>query len=99
MAQAEQLWVARYLPAASADTLQPVIRIDYSDDSGDALGFLELFRKRGAVVPPVYLMRTGRTVVFGEVYGPLAARARAPCWRWSASMARGGWRKPDCRKD
>jgi hypothetical protein len=73
MAQIDQLWVARYVPAASADTLQSIVRIEYLDDDRDALGFLELFRTRTAT-PPVYLMRTGRTVVFGEVYGPLAER-------------------------
>jgi hypothetical protein len=73
MAQVDQLWIARYVPDASADTLQPIIRVDYHASDSDALGYLELFRTR-AGSPPTYLMRTGRTIVLGEVYGPLGER-------------------------
>jgi hypothetical protein len=74
MAQVEQLWIARYLPQATADTLQRVIRIDYFASDGDSLGYLELFRTRPTAGSPTYLLRTARTIVLGEVYAPLAER-------------------------
>jgi hypothetical protein len=77
MAQIDQLWAARYVTNVVADTLQNILRVDYFAGDGDPLGFLELFRTRtlaDTTGPPVYLLRTGRTVVFGEVYGPLGER-------------------------
>ena len=87
MDQIDQLWVTRYVPEAAADTLQAIIRADYFDDDGDLLGFIELFRTRGAQPAPVYLMRTGRTIVFGEVYAPLAERVSE---LWSAAAEKVG---------
>jgi hypothetical protein len=73
MEQLNQLWISRYAPNVSVDSLQSILRIEYLDDDADNLGFMELFRTRGAGAR-VYYMRTPRTIVPGEVYAPLGER-------------------------
>ena len=74
MEQVGQLWIARFAPEVSPDSLERVLRIEYFDDDGDSLSSLELFRTRGAKEERVYYMRTPRTVVPGEIYAPLGER-------------------------
>jgi hypothetical protein len=74
MEQLQQLWVSRFAPEVRTDSLDSVLRIEYSDDDGDALGFLELFRSRGAPESRKYYMQTPRTMVPGEIYTPLGER-------------------------
>ena len=74
MEQADRLWAARFVSNLSPDTLQAVMRVDYLDERDDAIGFLELFRTQAAQGTPAYFMRTGRTIVFGEVFAPIAER-------------------------
>lgn len=76
MEQVNQLWIAQYVADAPADNLEMVLRIDYHDDRGNDIGFLELFRSPATDDDgqPTYLMRTGRTIVFGEIYLQLGER-------------------------
>jgi hypothetical protein len=75
MQQLGQLWINRYQPSMSTDSLEAVLRIEYFDDDADSLGLLELYRTRGAAGSTrVYYLRTPRTIVPGEVYGPLGER-------------------------
>jgi hypothetical protein len=74
MEQLQQLWVSRFAPEIKTDALDSVLRIQYFDDDGDTLGFLELFRSRGAPETRKYYMQTPRTMVPGEIYTPLGER-------------------------
>ncbi|MCI0436756.1 MAG: DUF4340 domain-containing protein [Gemmatimonadetes bacterium] len=75
MEQLDRLWVSRYATNVAPDTLQLILRASYLNEDGRALGFLELLRTRAANdASPLYFMRTSRTIVLGEVYGPLAER-------------------------
>ena len=74
MEQISQLWIAKYTPTVSADSLERILRIEYFDDDGDSLSSLELFRTRGAKESRTYYMRTPRTVVPGEIFAPLGER-------------------------
>lgn len=78
MEQVDQLWVSEFVPEASVDSLELMLRIDYYSRRDDAIGFIELYRARGgegeAQGSPRYFMRSPRTVVLGEVYGPLGER-------------------------
>jgi hypothetical protein len=74
MEQVDRLFAARFVSDLSPDTLQAVMRVDYLDERGDAIGFVELFRTPSNQGTPTYFMRTGKTIVFGEVYAPLAER-------------------------
>jgi hypothetical protein len=85
MEQLNQLWISRFAPEVSSDSLQIVIRIEYFDDDGDRLSTLELFRTRGNA-PRTYYMRTPRTIVPGEVYAPLGDRIEQDV----ANLFRGG---------
>jgi hypothetical protein len=76
MDQFEQLWVVRYAPEVSEMSLEPVVRVEYTDARGGDLGFLEIMRTRGTA-EPAYYMRTPRTIVFGEIYAPQAGRIEA----------------------
>jgi hypothetical protein len=75
MEQLNQLWVSRYAPALSTDSLEAILRIQYFDDDADSLGLLELFRSRAtAGSARLYYLRTRRTIVPGEIYAPLGER-------------------------
>lgn len=78
MEQVDQLWVSEFVPEASVDSLELMLRIDYYSRRDDAIGFIELYRAQGgdgeAQGSPRYFMRSPRTVVLGEVYGPLGER-------------------------
>jgi hypothetical protein len=84
----DQLWAIRFVPNASADTLQRILRVDYLETDGDTLGFVELFRTRGNDSAPVYLMRTRRTVVLAEVNPAIAARVEEDVTTLFGSKAR-----------
>ncbi|MGH7471358.1 MAG: DUF4340 domain-containing protein [Longimicrobiales bacterium] len=74
MEQLNQLWISRFAPGVTTDSLESILRIEYFDDDADSLGLLELFRTRAAAGARTYYMRTRRTIVLGEVYTPLGER-------------------------
>jgi hypothetical protein len=74
MEQVDRLFASRFVSDLSPDTLQPVMRVDYLDERGAAIGFVELFRTPSPQGTSTYYMRTGRTIVLGEVYAPIAER-------------------------
>jgi hypothetical protein len=74
MNQLDQLWVMRYQPEVDESTLETVMRADYVDERGRALGFMEIFRSRPGEGATTWNMRTPRTRVVGEIYGPQAER-------------------------
>lgn len=71
--QLDRLWVSRYVTDLPSDKLDAIVRVDYFNSRGTAIGFLELMREPGPETP-TYFMRTGRTIVFGEVFAPQAER-------------------------
>jgi hypothetical protein len=74
MGQLDQLWVMRYRPEVEESSLETVMRADYVDERGRNIGFLEIFRSRPGEGAVTYYMRTPRTRVIGEIYGPQAER-------------------------
>lgn len=75
MDRVQQLAVLAYEPDTDPDTLQRRVRIEYRNDKGEPLGFLELFR--GAADSSggfEYYLRTERTRVVGRAYRSLAER-------------------------
>jgi hypothetical protein len=72
--QLDRLWVTRYVTDQSPDGLDPLLRAEYADERGRAIGFLELFRGVGDDGAARYFMRTPRTIVLGEIYGPQGER-------------------------
>lgn len=69
----EQLAIGGYEDAPASAGLSLLARIDYFDDDGDAMGFLELFRDDGAERDPYYL-RSERTRVLARALAALAER-------------------------
>ncbi len=69
----EQLAIGRYDDLPAAEDLAPLLRIDYFDDDGDAMGFLEMFRHDGAERDPYYL-RSERTRILARALTALADR-------------------------
>ena len=88
MDQVDRLWITDYVTDASADTLRRIVRVEYLDADNDVIGFLELYRTTDTGDAPIYLMRTGRTVVFGEVYPALAERVEQDVSTMFGSAAR-----------
>lgn len=74
MNQLDQLWVTKYTPNVQESELEPILRADYLDERGRDIGYLQLFRARGANGETVYYMKTPRTVVIGEIYAPQGQR-------------------------
>lgn len=77
MDQVDRLWVSEFVPDASTDTLDAMLRVDYYDRRDNAIGYLELFRRAGGAESSDsarYFMRSPRTVGLGQVYGPLGER-------------------------
>jgi hypothetical protein len=74
MEQIDQIWISRFAPDVSTDGLPPLVRIDYADARGRALGYLELFAAQTADGERVYYMRTPRTIVSAEIYAPIGER-------------------------
>jgi hypothetical protein len=91
MDQFEQLWVVRYAPEVSEMSLEPVVRVEYTDARDRDLGFLEIMRTRGTA-EPTYYMRTPRTIVFGEIYAPQAGRIEADVGNQIRAVAPSGVR-------
>jgi hypothetical protein len=87
MEQVDRLWISRYAAEVDPATLEPLARVDYQDRRGNGIGFLELSRRPGDDEnPTIYYMRTGRTIVPGEIYTPLAERLEQEL----ESLVRGG---------
>lgn len=75
MARLDQLSVSDYTPDLAPDDLDFLLRADYQDADGEALGYLELFRMPGSGEGPArYFVRTERTRVLGEVFSTLGER-------------------------
>lgn len=77
MDQVDRLWVSEFVADASADTLDALLRVDYYDRRDNAIGYLELFRTPSGAESSDsvrYFMRSPRTLVLGQVYGPLGER-------------------------
>lgn len=68
----EQLWVSRYAPRLDPATLTLVLRVDYVNERGRPLGFLELYRRPGQGETPEYYVRTELTRVPTRTYDGLA---------------------------
>jgi hypothetical protein len=72
--QMDRLWVTHYAPEQSPDGLELLLRADYADERGRAIGFLELYRGEAEDRAPRYFMRTPKTIVLGEIYAPQGER-------------------------
>jgi hypothetical protein len=74
MQQLDGLWVERYDPGVPAISLQSLLRAEYTDWRGGALGYLELFRAQAADGSTRYYMRTPKTIVVGQINTPQGER-------------------------
>ncbi len=62
------LWAAGYAPRQDPRALSPVLRLDYTDARGHALGYLELFRRPGQAPVPEFFARTETTRVLVRLF-------------------------------
>lgn len=72
--QMDRLWVTRYRPDVRPETLTPILRTEYADDSGQSIGYLEVYRGEGPDGAAAYYMRTPKTIVPGEIYADQGSR-------------------------
>ncbi len=68
MQRLNDLWSAAYTPRVEVRTLTPVLRVDYADARGHALGFLEIFRGPGSGPSAEYFARSELTRVLVRLY-------------------------------
>lgn len=73
MQRVDQLAIAGYDSLPPASRLRNLLRVEYFDEDGDALGFVELFRDDSAERDPYYL-RSERTRVLAGAVTALAER-------------------------
>ena len=73
MQRVDQLAIAGYESSPAPDALRAVVRAEYFDEDGDALGFVELFRDDAAERDPYYL-RSERTRILAGAVTALAER-------------------------
>lgn len=73
MQRVDQLAISGYEDPPPAEALPVVLRVDYLDDNGDSIGFLEVFQDAAAERDPYYL-RTERTRILAGAVTALAER-------------------------
>lgn len=73
MQRVDQLAISGYEDAPSPGALPVLLRVDYLNEDGEAIGFVELFRDDGADRDPYYL-RTERTRILAGAVAALAER-------------------------
>jgi hypothetical protein len=90
MGQLDQLWVMRYRPELDESALETFLRADYVDERGRNIGYIQLYRSRTPEGTTTYYMRTPKTIVVGEIYGPQAERVEQDVRNQVQSEARTG---------
>lgn len=73
MQRVDQLAISGYENPPPAEALPVLLRMDYLDENGDSIGFLEVFRDAAAERDPYYL-RTERTRILAGAVTALAER-------------------------
>ena len=73
MQRVDQLAIAGYDSPAPAGALRTLLRVEYFDEDGDPLGFVELFRDDAAERDPYYI-RSERTRILAGAVTALAER-------------------------
>lgn len=73
MERVDQLAIAGYKSAPEPGTMRLLLRVEYLDEDGEELGYLELFHD-GMAERDLYYMRSERTRVMAEAVGALAER-------------------------
>ena len=73
MQRVDQLAISGYEDSPPAEALPVLLRMDYLDEDGDSIGFLEVFQDAAAERDPYYL-RTERTRILAGAVTALAER-------------------------